>query len=217
MLVGGWLFVLLGLVGGAAAGTSRGAPRPRPHHLGIVVTAGEVFVSWRVPRGLGAAKVLVRRGQPTCPRTPADGVAAGAVYRRHVMDRSVKAGFAYCYAVFLVSAGGVTTAGSTGAITVPDTRVVPPGHVIAPAPVPATTRFDSALAKQVAVVAGGGFTAALLLLVFVRTARRVGEGRLVLRPHLPGSLVGRPLSTLVVPVMIMLGWIIMIAFVVVLR
>src|SRR5436853_284562 len=71
----------------------------RAAHLGVVVTKGEVFVSWH--RLAGPGKVIVRRGRPDCPGTTADGVAAGEVSRLHVIDLSVKPGAAYCYSVFL--------------------------------------------------------------------------------------------------------------------
>ena len=66
-------------------------------HVGVVVTAGEVFVSWAKPLGAASATVTVRRGEPACPRHPDEGSAAGEVTPLHVIDRTVSAGQAYCY------------------------------------------------------------------------------------------------------------------------
>ena len=132
----------------AAASGQGQAARPRAGHVGVVITAGEVFVSW--PRPAGAASsgtITVRRGEPACPGTPSAGAAAGELSPLHDIDRTVTAGATYCYTVFLTSAAGaVTTVGSTGRVTVPDMRTVPPAHVTAPAAAPlvTVTRFSHA-------------------------------------------------------------------------
>jgi hypothetical protein len=202
----------------AAASDQGQASRPRAGHIGVVVTAGEVFVSWSKPAGGASATVAVRRGEPTCPRTPDQGTAAGEVTPQHVIDRSVTAGTAYCYAVFVTSpAGVVTTIGTTGLVTVPDLRTVPPAHVTAPAAAPTVTvsRIDPALVRRIEVVAAVALAAALILIVAVLGTRRVSNGRLMLRPTMRESLVSRNSSALVVPAMIAIGWVgIVIAFVV---
>jgi hypothetical protein len=201
----------------AASGQGR-ASRPRAGHIGVVVTAGEVFVSWGKPAGSASATVVVRRSESTCPRSPDQGSGAGEVSPRHVIDRSVTAGKSYCYAIFVTSpAGVVTTIGNTGLLTVPDARTVPPAHATAPAPAPSVTvsRVDPALARRIEIVAGAALAAALVVLTAVLAARRVSNGRMVLRPTMRESLVSRNSSALVVPAMIAIGWVgIVIAFVV---
>jgi hypothetical protein len=210
---------LLCLSAGAATAAASGggqAPRPRAGHVGVVVTAGEVFVSWNKPAGGG--KISVRRGQTACPRTPADGAVAGDVTPLHVIDRSVKAGAAYCYTVFRTDAGGaVTTVGSTGLLTVPDPGAVPPVHVSAPAPAPSVTvsRVSPAVVRKLEIGAAAAFAAMLIVVIAVRSARRVSAGRMVLRPTMRESIVSRNSSALVVPAMIAVGWVgIVVAFVV---
>jgi hypothetical protein len=81
--------------GGVAAAVSpQTSLSPRASHLGVVTTTDEVLVSWH--RFADPGKVIVRRGQPGCPQTLGDGVAAGEVTQLHVIDRSVKPGTAYC-------------------------------------------------------------------------------------------------------------------------
>ena len=105
----------------AAASGGDQAARPRAGHVGVVITAGEVFVSWPRPAGAASGTITVRRGQPACPATSSAGSVAGEVSPLHVIDRTVTAGATYCYTVFLTSAAGVvTTVGSTGRVTVPD-------------------------------------------------------------------------------------------------
>jgi hypothetical protein len=210
---------LAGLSAGAAtaAASSGGqAAHPRAGHIGVVVTAGEVFVSWSKPAGGG--KISVRRGESTCPRTLSDGSVAGEVTPLHVIDGTVKAGAAYCYTVFRTDAAGVvTTVGSTGLVTVPDPGTVPPAHVSPPAPAPTVTvpALSPALTRKLEIGAAAAFAAVLVILIAVRSARRVSAGRMVLRPTMRESLVSRNSSALVVPAMIALGWIgIVIAFVV---
>ena len=57
----------------AAADGQGQASHPRAGHLGVVVTADEIFVSWLKPAGADAATVVVRRGEPACPRSPDEG------------------------------------------------------------------------------------------------------------------------------------------------
>ena len=200
----------------AVADTPAQGLHARANQLGMVVSAGEVYIAWRDPPGHGSAKVLARRGHGACPRTPADGVSAGAVFPFHVVDRTVKAGVAYCYTVFLQDPGGeLTTIGSTGALTVPNLRVVPHAQVKPPAPVPATTRFNAGLARMTAVIAGGALVAVILLFAIVR-ATRVSGRPLLGRPAAPGSLVEHS-SALVVPLMIAIGWVGIVVWFVVLR
>jgi len=210
---------LFGLSAGAATAAASGggqASRPRAGHIGVVVTAGEVFVSWDKPAGGG--KISVRRGQSVCPRTPADGSLAGQVTPLHVIDQTVKAGVAYCYTVFRTdAAGAVSTVASTGLVRVPDPAAVPPAHVAPPAPAPTVTvsRISPALERRVEIGAAAAFAAMLLVVIAVRSARRVAASRMVLRPTMRESLVSRNSSALVVPAMIALGWVgIVVAFVV---
>jgi hypothetical protein len=210
---------LAGLSAGAATAAASGGGQtahPRAGHIGVVVTAGEVFVSWSKPAGGG--KIGVRRGASACPRTPSDGSAAGEVTPLHVIDRTVKAGAAYCYTIFRTDAAGVVaTVGSTGLVTVPDPGAVPPAHVSPPAPAPTVTvhRISPALTRKLEIGAAAALAAVLVILIAVRSARRVSAGRMVLRPTMRESLVNRNSSALVVPAMIALGWVgIVIAFVV---
>jgi hypothetical protein len=214
-------FTLPCVVAGGAVAAAKSPPQPfhpRADHVGVVITAGEVFVSWGKVAGGASANVVVRRGQPACPRTPDQGSAAGEATRRHVIDRSVKAGAAYCYTIFLEgSTGTVTTVATTGLVTVPDVGNVPPAHVPAPAAAPTVTvsRVDPALMRRIEVGVGVAVALSLVLLIALRSARRVSNGRMVLRPTMRESLVSRNSSALVVPAMIALGWIgIVIGFVV---
>ncbi len=210
------------LIAGASVAAASGqaqAARPRAGHIGVVVTAGEVFVSWAKPLGAASATVTVRRGEPACPRSPDDGAAAGEVTPLHVIDRTVSAGKAYCYTVFLTSPTGlVTTIGSTGLVTVPDTHAVPPSSAPAPAPAPTVTvsRFSHAQVRKAEFAAGAALAGLLVLLIGLRSGRRMSRERLEPRPTAGrATLVSRNSSALVVPAMIALGWVgIVIAFVV---
>ncbi|MGZ4149087.1 MAG: hypothetical protein ACXVQJ_03510 [Actinomycetota bacterium] len=220
MVVGWSLARLLSAAAVAGADTGPAAPDPRPNHIGVVVTPGEVFVSWKLPAGANPKAVVVRRGEPVCPRTPADGTGAGEVSPLHVIDQAVSAGKAYCYTVFLTRrAGGATIVASTGPVTVPDTRSVPPAHAVAPAPITTTSpgHIDRALVKRVALGAGAALVAALVLVGLLRGARRVGDDRQVLRPTMRGSLASRNSGALVVPAMIALGWVVVVIGFVILR
>ena len=153
--------------GVAAAQSPQASLTPRASHVGVVVTTDEVFVSWHRLQGPG--KVVVRRGQPGCPRTIDQGATAGEVSRLHVIDRSVKAGTAYCYSVFLRDPSGIATReGVTGTVNVPDTSNVPPAQAPPPlaAPTIAHTKLDPALVHRLEV---GG-------------ARRRGRGAARARP-----------------------------------
>ena len=177
-----WLMV--GATSAAAGGKAQVA-HPRAGHVGVVVTAGEVFVSWAKPLGVASATVTVRRGEPACTRHPGEGSAAGEVTPLHVIDRTVTAGQAYCYTVFLTSPTGlVTTIGTTGLVTVP--------------------------------AAGAALAGLLVLVIGLRSGRRMSRGRLEPRAAAGrATLVSRNSSALVVPAMIALGWVgIVIAFVV---
>jgi hypothetical protein len=203
-------------MGGVAAARSPQAPlSPRAAHLGVVTTTDEVLVSWHRFTDLG--KVLVRRGQPDCPQTLQDGVAAGEVTQLHVIDGSVKPGTSYCYSIFRRDPSGILTRESvTGPVSVPDTSNVPPAQAPPPlaAPTIAHTKLDPGLVRRVEV-GGGAAAAGLLLLIVLLTVRRVSHGRVVLRPTARESIVGRNSGALVVPAMILLGWIgVVIGFVV---
>ena len=211
-----WL--ILGAAGAAASGKAQAA-RPRAGHIGVVVTAGEVFVSWAKPLGAASATVTVRRGAPACPRRPDQGSAAGEVTPLHIIDRTVSSGRAYCYTVFLTSPTGlVTTIGSTGIVTVPDAHVVPPKTAPAPAPAPTVTvsRFSHAQVRKAEIAAGAALAGLLVLVIGLRGGRRMSRERLEPRPTTGrATLVSRNSSALVVPAMIALGWVgIVIAFVV---
>ena len=221
VLVAGSLARLAIGVGEAAAADNSGRGyHPRPNHFGVVVTAHEIFVSWLKPAGADPATVVVRRGEPTCPRTPDEGTAPARDSPVHVIDQSVTPGAAYCYTVFLQNSdGSVTTVGSTGVVSVPNVSSVPPSNAPAPAPIlsQSSSGFDTKLARKV----GAGVATALagLIVVFLlfRSARRVSTSRVVMRPSMRESIVGRNSSALVVPTVIALGWIVVVIAFVVLR
>jgi hypothetical protein len=210
----GLLWLAMG--GIAAAQSPQSRLTPRAAHVGVVVTKAEVFVSWH--RLAGPGKVVVRRGRPGCPETPADGVAAGEVSRLHVIDLSVKPGAAYCYSVFLRDPSGVATREAvTGIVNVPDEANVPPAQAPPPlaAPTIAHTKLDPVLVRRAEIGGIAAVTVALLALVLLAAGRRVAHGRMVLRPTARESIVGRNSGALVVPAMILLGWIgVVIGFVV---
>ena len=60
-------------------------------------------------------------------------------------------------------------------MTVPDSGSVPPAHVSPPAPAPTVTvsRISPALVRKLEIGAAAAFAAILLLLIAVRSARRV--------------------------------------------
>jgi hypothetical protein len=202
--------------GVAAAQSPQALVTPRASHLGVVTTTDEVLVSWH--RFPDSGKVVVRRGAPGCPQTPQDGVAAGEVTQLHVIDRSVRPGTAYCYSVFLRDPSGIVTRKSvTGTVTVPDTSKVPPAQAPPPlaAPTIAHTRLDPVLVRRAEVGGVAAAAAALLMLIALVTVRRVAQGRMVPRPTARDSIVHRNSGALVVPAMILLGWIgVVIGFVV---
>ena len=203
----------------AAAGTSPSRPyHPRAAHIGVVVTKDEVLMSWHRLTGADAGEVTVRRGTGACPHTPTDGEAAGETTQLHVIDRSVKAGLSYCYTLFSVAASGdARVVGVSGLVTVPDAATVPPASAPRPAPAPMVTvgGLSSAQKRKIAVAVAGGIAALLLLLVMVRSARRISAGRAMMQPTARQSIVGRNNSALVVPAMIALGWVgVLVAFVV---
>jgi hypothetical protein len=221
VLVAGSLARLAIGVGEAAASDHSGSGyHPQPNHLGVVVTAHEIFVSWLKPAGADAGTVVVRRGEPACPRSPDEGTTPPRDSPVHVIDRSVTPGHAYCYTVFLESsAGSVTTVGRTGAVSVPNVSAVPPPAARAPAPImsASSSGFDTKLAKRVSAGALAALAGVLVVLLLYRSARRVSNGRVVIRPTMRESIVGRNSSALVVPTMIALGWIVVVIAFVVLR
>jgi hypothetical protein len=202
--------------GVAAARSPQASLSPRASHLGVGTTTDEVLVSWH--RFADPGKVVVRRGRPGCPQTLADGVAAGEVTQLHVIDRSVKPGAAYCYSVFLRAPSGTLVRKSvTGTVKVPDTRNVPPAQAPPPlaAPTIARTKLDPVLVRRAEVGAAAAAAAALLMLIALATVRRVAHGHTVVRPTARESIIGRNSGALVVPAMILLGWIgVVIGFVV---
>src|SRR6476646_8904029 len=142
----------LAMSGVDAAQSPKARLTARAAHVGVVVTKGEVFVSWH--RLAGPGKVVVRRGRPDCPQTTADGVAAGEVSRLHVIDLSVKAGAAYCYSVFLRNPSGLATRMAvTGTVNVPDPANVPPAQAPPPlaAPTIAQTKVDPVVVRRLEV------------------------------------------------------------------
>lgn len=204
-----------------ASGSGRAAHpsyHPRAAHIGVVVTKDEVLMSWRHLTGADKGTVVVRRGVGTCPHTHADGEGAGETTQRHVIDRTVKAGVSYCYTLFAIaSSGAAHIVGSSGLVTVPDARTVPPAAAPRPAPDPLVTvsRVSSAQERKLVFAAGGAILALLLLLVMVRSARRMAAGRATMQPTPRQSIVGRNNAALVVPAMIALGWVgVLVAFVV---
>jgi hypothetical protein len=219
VLVAGSLARLAVGVGAAAADTPR-AYHPLPNHIGVVVTGHEVFVSWVKPAGATSASIEVRRGQLTCPRSPDQGTALGQDSPVHVIDQSVTPGSAYCYTVFLKrSDGTVTTMGSTGLVSIPIVGTVPPTHVAAPPTImtASTSGLSSQAVKKAGLAAAAALAAALLLFALVRSMRRASDGRVVMKPTMRESIVGRNTSALVVPTMIALGWIVVVIGFVVFR
>jgi hypothetical protein len=202
--------------GVAAAQSPQDRLTPRHSHLGVVTTTDEVLVSWHPFAGPG--KVLARRGRPGCPQTLQDGVAAGEVTQRHLIDRTVKPATIYCYSVFLRDPSGIVTRESvTGPVSVPDTSNVPPAQAPPPlaAPTIAHTKLDPVLVRRAEIAGAATAAAVLLMAVTLLSVRRVARGRMVLRPTARESIVGRNAGALVVPAMILLGWIgVLIAFVV---
>ena len=208
----------LAMGGAAAAQSPQARLTARAAHIGVVVTNHEVFVSWH--RLAGPGKIVVRRGRPACPQTTADGVAAGEVSWLHVIDLSVKPGTDYCYSVFLRDPSGVATRQAvTGTVSVPDPGNVPPAQAPPPlaAPTIVHTKLDPVLVRRAELGGVGAVTALLLGLVLLAAARRVAHGRMVLRPTARESIVGRNSGALVVPAMILLGWVGLVVGFVVLR
>ena len=212
----GTALLWLAMGGVAAAQSPQASLTPRASHIGVVVTNDEVFVSWHRLQGQG--KVVVRRGRPDCPQTIADGVAAGEVSRLHVIDQSVKAGTAYCYSVFVRDPSGLATRMAvTGTVNVPDPANVPPAQAPPPlaAPTIAQTKVDPVLVRRLEVGGIAAVAAALLAFILLAAGRRVAHGRMVVRPTARESIVGRNSGALVVPAMILLGWVgVVIGFVV---
>jgi hypothetical protein len=202
--------------GVAAAQSPQARLTPRHAHLGVVTTTDEVLVSWHPFAGPG--KVLARRGRPGCPQTLQDGVAAGEVTQRHLIDRTVKPATIYCYSVFLRDPSGIVTRESvTGPVSVPDTSNVPPAQAPPPlaAPTIAHTKLDPVLVRRVEIGSAAAAAAVLLMTLTLLSGRRIARGRMVLRPTARESIVGRNSGALVVPAMILLGWIgVVIGFVV---
>jgi hypothetical protein len=202
--------------GAAAAQSPQVLLTPRAAHVGVVVTNHEIFVSWHRLQGPG--KVVVRRGRPDCPQTTADGVAAGEVSRLHVIDLSAKPGATYCYSIFLRDPSGVATREAvTGTVNVPDAGNVPPAQAPPPlaAPTITHTKLDPVLVRRAEIGGVAAVTVVLLAFVLIAAGRRVAHGRMVLRPTARESIVGRNSGALVVPAMILLGWVgVVIGFVV---
>ena len=173
-------------------------------------------MSWHKLSGADAGKVMIRRGTGSCPHTPADGARAGETTALHVIDTSVKPGLAYCYTLFTIGAAGDHVVGTSGLVSVPDTAMVPPAAAPpAPAPMVKVGRLSPAQKRKIAFAGAGVLAALLLLVVLVRSARRMAAGRAMMQPTARQSIVGRNNSALVVPAMIALGWVgVLVAFVV---
>jgi hypothetical protein len=202
----------------AAGGATPPAYHPRAVHIGVVVTKDEVLMSWRTLTGADRGKVMIRRGVGACPHTPAEGQPAGETTLRHVIDRSVRPGVSYCYTLFSVPATGVArVVGTSGMVAVPDTSSVPPANAPPPAAAPVVTvgRFSGATERRLAYAGGGAIAGLLLMLVMVRSARRMAAGRAMMQPTPRQSIVGRNNAALVIPAMIALGWVgVLVAFLV---
>lgn len=163
--------------------------QPRADHIGVVVTADEVLMSWHRLEGADAGTAIVRRGGGgACPHTPAEGLPAGEVTHLHVIDRTVQAGSAYCYTLFSkATSGAVRTIGSSGRVTVPDVSVVPPATAPAPAPVPVITVSNTpSLARTLAFTGAGALAILLVAVALVGRTRRVAGGRAIVRPTARG-------------------------------
>jgi hypothetical protein len=210
--------LLVALTAAPAAAAADSTYHPRAAHIGVVVTKDEVLMSWHRLTGADRGKVVVRRGTHACPHTPADGDTAGETTELHVIDRSVKSGVSYCYTLFSIApSGDARVVGTSGLVSVPDARTVPPATARPPAPAPTVTvsRLSSAQRRKLAFAAGGAIAALLLLLVMVRSARRMAAGRAMMQPTARQSIIGRNNTALVVPAMIALGWVgVLVAFVV---
>lgn len=151
---------------------------------------------------------------PRSGRHPGTGLAGAR-------DRPVgHSGKAYCYTVFLENSdGSVATVGSTGVISVPNVGSVPPSNAPAPAPLllESSSGFDSKPAKKAGLVAAAALAGVLGVFLLFRSARRVSHSRVVMRPTMRESIVGRNSSALVVPTVVALGWIVVVIAFVVLR
>src|SRR5690242_16543065 len=146
-------------------------------------------MSWHRLEGADAGTAIVRRGEGgACPHTPAEGSPAGEVTHVHVIDRTVKAGSAYCYTLFSKAASGaVRTIGSSGRVTVPDVSVVPSATAPAPAPAPVVTVSSTpSLARTLAFTGAGALAILLVAVVLVSSTRRVAGGRAIVWPTARG-------------------------------
>jgi hypothetical protein len=183
--------VALFVIGAQVAGGQSVPPlsQPRADHIGVVVTAGEVLMSWHRLEGADAGTAIVRRAEGgACPGAPAEGSLAGEVTPLHVIDRTVHAGRAYCYTLFSrPTSGAVRRIGSSGLVRVPDVSVVPAAMTLAPAPVVTVTATTPSLARTLAFAGAGALAVLLVAVVVAGSALRVAGGRAMRQPTTRGS------------------------------
>jgi hypothetical protein len=199
---------------------------PKPNHIGVVVTTDEVFVSWEKPPGVPVAHVIAVRGDATCPTSPTGGTRVPAGRRvHHVIDRTVTAGDAYCYAMWVEDASGrLIRLGTTGVFQVPNLKALRPTVASAPVPAPPTAAPGSdgllhasgvrlAMLAAAAVLAGAMGILGTMGLVR-RSRRREPTGDQMWGMALRLSVAGYNRSALIIPAAIALAWIVVTAAVV---
>lgn len=218
---------MLGALPAAASAdpTARGY-QPAANHLSVVVTTGQVYVTWTDPPGVVPTHLFAYRGDGSaCPTGSSDGTPIGGhAVTNHVIDGTVQAGLAYCYTVFVSDAAGtLVKVGSTGAVPVPDLKAPPPAAVPSstPAAQPAGSSSNGLDATQVKAIVGsaGGLLALSLVFVIVRLLRRsrTADAGPVWGTELRLSFTGLSASALIIPAVIALGWVLVVTVLVVLR
>jgi hypothetical protein len=222
-----WL--LLGLLAAVPAAaqadtTARGFD-PNPNHLSVVVTPGQVYVTWETPAGVQPTKVYAYRGDgTTCPTGATDGTLIGRTsVTNHMIDGTVQAGVSYCYTVFVAdSAGALVKVGSTGAVPVPDLNAPPPAGAPAPVPTPqpaaaSTSGLDATQKKAIAGSAGAALALALTVVIVRVMRRQRAAARPVFDTELRLSFTGLSASALIIPAVIALAWVLVVTAVLVFR
>jgi len=222
-----WLLVLLAALPSAAlADTTARGYQPAVNHMSVVVTPGQVYVTWTDPPGVQPTHVFAYRGDGSaCPTGATDGTPVGPhTVTNHVIDGTVQAGLTYCYTVFVTdSSGTLVKVGSTGTVPVPDLNAPPPASVPSTTPVPqspgsSSTGLNAAQKKAIGGSAGGRLALSLVI-VTIRLLRRsrAAEPRPVWGSELRMSFTGISASALIIPAVIALAWVLVVMALVVFR
>jgi len=196
---------------GVSMGVSAAAAATGTGRLGVVITPGQVFISWKQP-AIEVAHVYAYRA-PTC--------AASATRQRirpygpssQVIDQSVTAGNTYCYSVYVSDASGTKVLlGTTGLLTIPAANGPTPAPVPVATPVAvAQPSSGSSLdTSTIALVVAGVAAAVVLLFVALRMVR---PGRSEDSTAAPAwgesssrlSLAGDERSALIIPALLALS------------